>query len=210
MTSYSITPRSPGGAPTGLASTGGPQRSLSRKPLPATCPLAASTPSSAAHARPPRSPSGLPGGKDVDLFSASVGGQMLRAGLVEEVRIHLAPVLLGVGTRVLVDDDGHIRLQPTRITGSSKAAHLRYLVLTVDGTADVSARSIVPRPVEVAEQQRDLFRRWIGLRHTMTLPTRRYSTSTSTSSHAGGTTASVTSGPRPGPEARRSWTRSPS
>jgi hypothetical protein len=48
------------------------------------------------------------------------------------VRIHLAPVLLGAGTRLL-DDDGHIGLQPTRITESSKATHLRYWVLTVDG-----------------------------------------------------------------------------
>ena len=38
---------------------------------------------------------GLAGGKDVDLFSASIGGQLLRAGLVDKVRIHLAPVLLG-------------------------------------------------------------------------------------------------------------------
>jgi dihydrofolate reductase len=76
----------------------------------------------------------LAGGKNVDLFSASIGGQLLRAGLVDEVRIHLAPVLLGAGTRLLDDDDGHIRLQPTRITESSKATHLRYRVLTVDGT----------------------------------------------------------------------------
>jgi hypothetical protein len=47
---------------------------------------------------------------------------------------HLAPVLLGAGTRLLDNDDGHIRLQPTRITESSKATHLRYRVLTVDGT----------------------------------------------------------------------------
>ena len=59
---------------------------------------------------------------------------MLRAGLVDEVRIHLAPVLLGVGTRLLDDDDGRSRLQPTRITENSKATHLRYRVLTVDGT----------------------------------------------------------------------------
>ena len=76
---------------------------------------------------------GLAGGKDVDVFSASIGGQLLRAG-VDEVRIHLAPVLLGAGTRLLDDDDGHIRLQPTRITESSRATHLRYRVLTVDGT----------------------------------------------------------------------------
>jgi hypothetical protein len=58
-TSYSMTPRSPGGTPTGPASTGGPRRSSSRTPLPTACPLVASTPSSAARARPPRSPSGF-------------------------------------------------------------------------------------------------------------------------------------------------------
>ncbi len=47
---------------------------------------------------------GLAGGKDVDLFSASIGGQLLRADLVDEVRIHLAPVLLAAGTRLLDDD----------------------------------------------------------------------------------------------------------
>jgi len=76
---------------------------------------------------------GLAGGKPDGLFSASIDGQLLRAGLVDEVRIRLAPVLLGADTRLL-DDDGHIRLQPTRITESSKATHLRYRVLTVDGT----------------------------------------------------------------------------
>jgi len=76
---------------------------------------------------------GLAGGEDADLFSASIGGQLLRAGLVDEVRIHLAPVLLGAGTRLL-DDDGHIRLKPTGTTENSKATHLRYRVLTVDGT----------------------------------------------------------------------------
>lgn len=75
---------------------------------------------------------GLAGGKDVDVFSASIGGQLLRAGLVDEVRIHLVAVLLGAGTRLL--DEGHIRLQPTRITETSWATHLRYRVLANDGT----------------------------------------------------------------------------
>jgi dihydrofolate reductase len=70
----------------------------------------------------------------MDVFSASIGGQLLRAGLVDEVRLHLAPVLLGAGTRLLDDDDGHTRLQLTRITESSKATHRRYRVLAVDGT----------------------------------------------------------------------------
>jgi dihydrofolate reductase len=71
----------------------------------------------------------IAGDKDVDIFSASIGGQLLRAGLVDEVRIHLVPVLLGAGTRLLGDTGGHIRLQPTSIVEGSKAAHLRYRVV---------------------------------------------------------------------------------
>ena len=116
--------------------------SSSRTPLPTTCPRAASTPSSAAHARAAKVAIGLADGKDVDVFSASIGGHLLRAGLVDEVRIHLAPVPLGADTRLLDDDEGHIRLRPTRISESSRATRhryrvatrLRYRVLTADGT----------------------------------------------------------------------------
>jgi dihydrofolate reductase len=45
----------------------------------------------------------LADGKDIDVFSASVGTQLLRAGLVDEIRIHLVPVLLGARTRLLED-----------------------------------------------------------------------------------------------------------
>lgn len=72
---------------------------------------------------------GIAGDKDVDIFSASIGGQLLRAGLVDEVRIHLVPVLLGAGTRLLDDTGGHIRLEPTSIVEGSKATHLRYRVV---------------------------------------------------------------------------------
>ncbi len=72
----------------------------------------------------------IAGDKDVDVFSASIGGQLLRgAGLVDEVRVHLVPVLLGSGTRLLDDAGGHIRLQITRIVEESKATHLRYRVI---------------------------------------------------------------------------------
>ncbi len=68
-------------------------------------------------------------GSPVDVFSASIGGQLLRAGFVDEVRVHLVPVLLGSGTRLLDDAGGHIRLQITRIVEESKATHLRYRVI---------------------------------------------------------------------------------
>jgi dihydrofolate reductase len=71
----------------------------------------------------------LAGGKDVDVFSPSIGAQLLRAGLVDEVRIHLAPVLLGSGTRLLDDAGGHVRLTPPRVVEGSKATHLTYRVI---------------------------------------------------------------------------------
>ncbi len=71
----------------------------------------------------------IAGDRDVDVFSASIGGQLLRAGLVDEVRVHLVPVLLGSGTRLLDDTGGQIRLQPTSVDEESKATHLRYTVV---------------------------------------------------------------------------------
>lgn len=70
------------------------------------------------------------GGKDVDVFSAGIGQQLLRAGLVDEVRIHLVPALLGSGTR-LIDDLGGAQVRLDRIAAldSAMATHLRYRVV---------------------------------------------------------------------------------
>jgi dihydrofolate reductase len=71
----------------------------------------------------------MAGDKDVDVFSASIGAQLLRAGLIDEVRIHLVPVLLGSGTRLLDDAGGHIRLTLTGVVEGAKATHLTYRVI---------------------------------------------------------------------------------
>ncbi|SCG53443.1 Dihydrofolate reductase [Micromonospora echinaurantiaca] len=57
--------------------------------------------------------------------------QYLRAGLVDEISIHLVPVLLHHGTRLFehIGDD-HIRLVPGEPVGTAKAVHLRFRVLT--------------------------------------------------------------------------------
>ena len=70
------------------------------------------------------------GDKDVDIFSASIGQQLLAAGRVDEVRLHVVPVLLGAGTRLAEDLGGrHVRLRRLAGTESDNALHLRYTVL---------------------------------------------------------------------------------
>ncbi len=73
------------------------------------------------------------GDKDVDIFSADIGQQLLRAGRVDEIRIHLVSVLLGTGTR-LIDDLGglYIRLKRLGALESAMASHLRYAVVKTD------------------------------------------------------------------------------
>jgi dihydrofolate reductase len=40
------------------------------------------------------------GGKNIEVFSPTIGKQLLRLGLIDEIDIHLAPVLLGDGIRL--------------------------------------------------------------------------------------------------------------
>ena len=57
---------------------------------------------------------------------ASVGQQLLRAGLVDVLQVHIAPVLLGGGVPLFADVD--LRLEPTRVKSSPRATHIRYSV----------------------------------------------------------------------------------
>jgi dihydrofolate reductase len=70
------------------------------------------------------------GDRDVDVFSASIGQQLLRAGRIDEIRVHLVPVLFGAGTRLFEDLGGtHVQLAIIRVADGSKATHLRYAVV---------------------------------------------------------------------------------
>ncbi len=70
------------------------------------------------------------GEKDIDVFSADIGQQLLRAGKVDEIHVHLVPVLFGAGTRLFENrGDDHIRLQITQVVDASNATHLRYAVV---------------------------------------------------------------------------------
>jgi dihydrofolate reductase len=74
------------------------------------------------------------GGKNV----AVAGGgtllrQVLRAGLLDELELHIVPVLLGAGMRLLdegldLGDKEAIELTPTRVIETPEVLHLRYAV----------------------------------------------------------------------------------
>jgi dihydrofolate reductase len=60
---------------------------------------------------------------------AQVLQQYLRAGLVDELEVHVAPLLLGGGVRLLEDlGSTPPRLELDRVLGSSRVAHLRFRV----------------------------------------------------------------------------------
>jgi dihydrofolate reductase len=66
------------------------------------------------------------GTQDVVIMGgADVIGQALAGGFVDELHLHLAPIVLGAGT-ALFDGVGRITMRQTRVQASSRATHLTY------------------------------------------------------------------------------------
>ncbi len=61
---------------------------------------------------------------------AEIAQQFIRAGLVDEISIHLVPVLFGSGTRLFEHlGSGHIQLETTSVIETPEAIHLRFRVV---------------------------------------------------------------------------------
>jgi len=71
------------------------------------------------------------GGKDVGLGGgASVAQQYLRAGLIDEMQLHVVPVLLGSGARLFDNLEGaEVALECTRVIEAPGVTHLTYRVV---------------------------------------------------------------------------------
>lgn len=66
------------------------------------------------------------GGKNVALGGgADVAQQYMRAGLLDEVQIHLVPIFLGGGRRLFEDVEG-VRLELDRVVETEGVTHIRY------------------------------------------------------------------------------------
>jgi dihydrofolate reductase len=69
------------------------------------------------------------GSKDVAIAGgAQTARQYLSAGLIDELRLHIAPMVLGAGERLL-DGVENLTLEPTEVGGSRLVTHVRYRII---------------------------------------------------------------------------------
>ncbi len=69
------------------------------------------------------------GGKDVSLASASILQQALNAGLVDEIQLDLAPVVLGGGVRLFDHLDAPLEMEIRRVVKGKGVTHLVYRIV---------------------------------------------------------------------------------
>jgi dihydrofolate reductase len=69
------------------------------------------------------------GEKDVVIAGgASAVQQYLAAGLLDELYLHIAPVVLGAGERLL-ENVGDPKLEPVKVVASPAVTHVKYRVV---------------------------------------------------------------------------------
>jgi dihydrofolate reductase len=68
------------------------------------------------------------GDKAVAVSGAELGQNLLRAGLLDEISVHVVPVLFGSGTRLFDQVDAHVELEPLEVVDTPNAVHLRLRV----------------------------------------------------------------------------------
>ncbi len=59
---------------------------------------------------------------------ANTINQYLAAGLIDELRLHIAPVTISIGTRLFAGVP-NLNLEPIEVSGTSTVTHIRYNVL---------------------------------------------------------------------------------
>jgi dihydrofolate reductase len=68
--------------------------------------------------------------KEISISGANVARQLLKLGLIDEVSIHLVPVLFGSGTPLLGDlDSKHISLEIIEVIQTPEVIHMRFRVV---------------------------------------------------------------------------------
>ena len=86
------------------------------------------------------------GNKVVGLHGATVMQQVLPLGLVDEIRVHLIPVLLGGGTPLFGRLDAAIVLERAQVRVTPAATHLVFRVLRSTATHATAGDVAAARP----------------------------------------------------------------
>ncbi|HEY3083877.1 MAG TPA: dihydrofolate reductase family protein [Candidatus Dormibacteraeota bacterium] len=69
------------------------------------------------------------GGKNVEIAGgASTINAYLQAGAIDELHMHIAPIVLGVGERLFADVSADLRLEPVQALSSPRVTHITYRV----------------------------------------------------------------------------------
>ncbi len=69
------------------------------------------------------------GDKDISIAGgAATVSQYLRLGLIDELNLHVVPITLGAGERLL-HDVGDIHFEPVAVTAAPNVTHLKYRVV---------------------------------------------------------------------------------
>jgi dihydrofolate reductase len=70
------------------------------------------------------------GNKDIGVQGANVAQQLITLGLIDEILIHLVPVLFGSGTRLFEHQGSeHIALETIEVIETKEAIHTRFRVV---------------------------------------------------------------------------------
>ena len=68
--------------------------------------------------------------KDIYITGGDVAQQFLKRGLIDEISIHLVPVLFGSGTRLFEHlNSGHFSLEIIEVIQTAEAIHMRFQVI---------------------------------------------------------------------------------
>jgi dihydrofolate reductase len=72
----------------------------------------------------------LAGDQDIYITGADIAQQFLKRGLIDEISIHLVPVLFGSGTRLFEHlNSEHISLEIMEVIQTAEAIHLHFRVV---------------------------------------------------------------------------------
>ena len=72
----------------------------------------------------------LAGDKDISMAGANVAKQFLQLGLLDEVSLHVVPVLFGSGTPLFGNlNSKYFSLEPIEVIETPKVIHLRFRVV---------------------------------------------------------------------------------